>query len=225
MGNVKYVAERVAPNDAIGERTAGFLGEEPARVVSYVPRDAGLVKSYGLGDGRNVYVFALKALRQLMRTREMPFDLLIASTSYGWYEEYAAVPRDKMLLLEYEDTAIRGSGSFDADLARRVVEFLGANEEARDVAFACDAGLSRSPALAAACLRGWGYGDGCIWLNPHFRPNTLVYQLTCEAYGIDATDAEAEELAEANEAALAAAIDEATARMRRLSGRGDVGCA
>jgi hypothetical protein len=78
--------------------------------------------------------------------------------------------------------------------------------------------------LAAACLRAWGYGDGCIWLNPNFRPNTLVYQLTCDAYGIDVTDAEAEELAETNEAALAAAIDEATARMRRLPGRDGAGC-
>lgn len=143
-------------------------------------------------------------------------------TSYGWYEEYAAVPRDKMLLLEYEDTVMRASGSFDAALARRAMEFLGASGGVRDVAFCCDAGLSRSPALAAVCLRGCGYGDGCIWLNPHFRPNTLVYQLMCATYGIVVSDAEAEALAEANETALAAMIDEATARTRRLTGRDDV---
>lgn len=62
--------------------------------------------------------------------------------------------------------------------------FLGLSDNIADLYICCDSGESRSPAIAAAILTVSGLSDDCIWRNPFFVPNTLVYKKVCCAFGI-----------------------------------------
>lgn len=54
----------------------------------------------------------------------------------------------------------------------------------------CDAGQSRSPAVAAALTRALRADDLPIWANPHYTPNMLVYEMLAEALGVPLSDSE-----------------------------------
>ena len=52
-----------------------------------------------------------------------------------------------------------------------------------DIVIACDAGISRSPAIAAALLRSFDQDDMTIWTDPKFSPNPLVFYTLCKTLG------------------------------------------
>ncbi len=52
-----------------------------------------------------------------------------------------------------------------------------------DCFIACDAGESRSPAVAAGLLRSFDKDDSYIWKSGDYRPNVLVYKTMIELQG------------------------------------------
>ena len=54
----------------------------------------------------------------------------------------------------------------------------------------CDAGESRSPAVAAAVMRHFGLDDMQVWKNPHYHPNMLVFEMLADALGAAVSDEE-----------------------------------
>lgn len=56
----------------------------------------------------------------------------------------------------------------------------------------CDAGESRSPAVAAAVMRYFGLDDMQVWRNPHYHPNMLVFEMLADAMGVAVSDEEKE---------------------------------
>ena len=66
---------------------------------------------------------------------------------------------------------------------------LGLSDEITDLYICCDSGESRSPAIVAAILTVSGLSDACIWENPYYTPNALVYQRVCSAFGMHISDA------------------------------------
>lgn len=64
---------------------------------------------------------------------------------------------------------------------------------------ACDGGDSRSHAIAASILLVSGRSDDCIWDNPFYHPNPLVYYRMCISFGINMTFEKACELKLRNE--------------------------
>ena len=54
----------------------------------------------------------------------------------------------------------------------------------------CDAGESRSPAVAAAVMRYFGLDDMQVWRNPHYHPNMLVFEMLADAMGVAVSDEE-----------------------------------
>ena len=68
---------------------------------------------------------------------------------------------------------------FTARQARQVADFVrGLPEEIRTLVFQCEAGVSRSPAMAAAVSRSMGMDD-LRFFRLHM-PNRLVYRLVLE---------------------------------------------
>ena len=61
-----------------------------------------------------------------------------------------------------------------------------------DVFISCDAGESRSPAVAAGLLVLLGKDDSYIWESDDYRPNTLVFRLLLEMAGCSNTVAKTE---------------------------------
>jgi len=92
-----------------------------------------------------------------------------------------------VLRLSFED--VEGDFDFFADKpaarpftarhARQVADFVrGLPEEIRTLVFQCEAGVSRSPAMAAAVSRSMGLDD--LRFFRLYVPNRLVYRLVLE---------------------------------------------
>jgi len=57
----------------------------------------------------------------------------------------------------------------------------------------CEAGMSRSPAIAAAVMLALGGDDMPIWENPAYSPNGYVYRMVLKAFGLDASGTDEKE--------------------------------
>lgn len=81
-----------------------------------------------------------------------------------------------VLLLTFADTECEehpdAITAFDIQKIREFIETCNTT----DVVIACDAGESRSPAVAAALMVLLGEDDSYIWKSNDYRPNTLVYR-------------------------------------------------
>ena len=96
--------------------------------------------------------------------------------------------RKGILRLAFADTAEPGrADSFTPSLAREVLDFSARMwEEVEVFLIHCEAGLSRSPAIAAALSRIY-YNDDGPWFELDF-PNRLVYRILIETNSQNAAD-------------------------------------
>jgi len=90
--------------------------------------------------------------------------------------------REGLLQLAFADTADpEGADSFTSSLATEVLDFVEQVWDRIEVLLIhCEAGLSRSPGVAAALSRIY-YGDDGLWFEYDF-PNSLVYQLLVDGH-------------------------------------------
>lgn len=79
----------------------------------------------------------------------------------------------EILRLTFRDVLI-GDGVFTANDAQKIWDALGRNADVTRVVVHCDAGISRSAAVAAAILRAAGDDDAEIFRR--HRPNPHVYE-------------------------------------------------
>lgn len=79
--------------------------------------------------------------------------------------------------------------SFSQTDAAAFADFV-KNLEADVLYCCCDAGESRSPAVAAAVMRYFGLDDMQVWKNPHYHPNMLVFEMLADALGAAVSDEE-----------------------------------
>ena len=70
----------------------------------------------------------------------------------------------------------------------------------------CDAGESRSPAVAAAVMRYFGLDDMQIWKDPHYHPNMLVFEMLADGLGVAVSDEEKDFRLDTNRKAFRDAI-------------------
>ena len=91
---------------------------------------------------------------------------------------------------QYEDLDYECPGrSFSKADAAAFADFI-KNLEADVLYCCCDAGESRSPAVAAAVMRYFSLDDMQIWENPHYHPNMLVFEKLAGALGVAVSDEE-----------------------------------
>lgn len=99
----------------------------------------------------------------------------------------------KLLGLHIADVLLpRDPKSMDSAAAWQIKAF--ADEVMKNVdalIVCCSAGISRSPAVAAAIMRGSGLDDGSIWDDCRYSPNPLCYEMVLRAYGIAPDDIDA----------------------------------
>jgi len=109
---------------------------------------------------------------------------------------------------QYEDLDYESPGrSFSREDAVAFADFLTEQENPIDTLYCCcDAGESRSPAVAAAVMRYLGMDDMAIWQNPRYHPNMLVFVMLTEALGAAVSDEEIDLLLYTNQKAFRDAI-------------------
>ena len=79
-----------------------------------------------------------------------------------------------------------------------------------DLFIFCDAGESRSTAIAAAILLAGGRSDAPVWSNPFYHPNTFVFGRLCQAFGMKMTEAQIAEKKRQSEDAFRSAMKNGT---------------
>ena len=132
----------------------------------------------------NIHISPLKALLY----RRDPFCDPARSAAILCSSDFSPLSRRNPFVhyirLEFQDTPdARNPYSFRPEQAETVARFIdGLPAGITDLFIACDAGSSRSPAIAAALLRASGRSDKEIWQDPKCTPNPLVYRLACRAF-------------------------------------------
>ena len=109
---------------------------------------------------------------------------------------------DSLIKIPYSDPILRVcfqditddkcSDAFQNEHARQIICFferIRENEKINCIFVCCDAGISLSPAIAAALMREQGQNDDCIWSDAEYDPNPLVYRQLCHAFGHPVTSA------------------------------------
>lgn len=108
---------------------------------------------------------------------------------------------------QYEDLDYECSGrSFSDEAAEAFAAYLTAHPALDTLYCCCDAGESRSPAVAAAALRFFGRDDLPIWSDPHYHPNMLVFEKLMTALGMPVADEEKDLLIHINRKAFRDAV-------------------
>lgn len=92
---------------------------------------------------------------------------------------------------QYEDLDFVCPGrSFSSEDAKAFAAYVKGLTDVDTLYCCCDAGESRSPAVAAAVMRYFGLDDMLVWKNPHYHPNVLVFEMLSDALGAAVSDEE-----------------------------------
>lgn len=125
-----------------------------------------------------------KALQNLIE-RALPEDLAVISIRNRQDGIPIDASKERLLILCFDDTAEDLSNAMTAAQADAVARFARTHRDrVGTLLIHCHAGMSRSPAVAAAIRRGFGWGDLSIWQNTAYRPNALCYRRVLQAFGV-----------------------------------------
>lgn len=117
-----------------------------------------------------------------------------------------------LLQLHFIDTEDEDNPkSFSLDNGEKIKSFIvSLPSNITDLFVLCDAGESRSTAIAAAILIFLGRSDKPVWDNPFYHPNTLVFRRLCKVFGIEMTEEQIESKKKQNEYAFKNAMKNST---------------
>lgn len=137
-----------------------------------------------------VQICPIKRLYQILAEKNIgKYGAIISSASVIDVEKVHCIP---YVFRQYEDLDYECPGrSFSHVDATAFADFVN-NLEADVLYCCCDAGESRSPAVAAAVMRYFGLDDMQVWRNPHYHPNMLVFEMMTNVLGAEASDEEKE---------------------------------
>lgn len=138
----------------------------------------------------DIRICPVKSLYRLLAEENTHRCAAIISSTDGIHEDkLSAIP---YIFRQYADLDYECPGrSFSQADAAAIAVFLARKEKEIDLLYCCcDAGESRSPAVAAAVLRFLGRDDLPIWRSPHYHPNMLVFSMLAEALGVAVSDEE-----------------------------------
>lgn len=113
-------------------------------------------------------------IRQFLRTDSLPAtSAAILKTSEQLDISRIAIP---FVMGEYMDFDYESPRSFGDQHAASFSHFIRSlDRNITDLFVCCDAGESRSPAIATAIRRWLGHNDQHIWSNCKFYPNMLCF--------------------------------------------------
>lgn len=152
----------------------------------------------------NLHIMPIKSFLNLNVSPEC--SAAIISTSSDIDEARISCP---YILAEYMDFDYESPRSFSIEQASTFASFVKSLEEkTADLYVCCDAGESRSPAIAAAIHRWFAQNDAYIWESPKYHPNVLCFCRMLEVLNLNITDEEVDALIETNKSAFKKAVQQ-----------------
>jgi len=105
---------------------------------------------------------------------------VIASTSSD--DKLKEVKKKNKLVLYYDDIT-SGKRAFNVKHAKKIKRFMKKISEKDIIYCLCDAGISRSSAIACALSKYYNGDDSNIWNDWHFEPNKHIYTMLLKEVG------------------------------------------
>lgn len=105
---------------------------------------------------------------------------VIASTSSD--DKLKEVKRKNKLVLYYDDIT-SGKRAFNVKHAKKIKRFMKKINKKDTIYCLCDAGISRSSAIAAALSKYYNGNDSNIWNDWHYEPNKHIYRMLLKEVG------------------------------------------
>ena len=137
----------------------------------------------------SIQICPVKRLYQILT--QIPTEdtgAILSSASEIKAEKLRGIP---YVFRQYEDLDYECPGrSFSWEDATAFAAFVKSPNCPEKLFCCCDAGESRSPAVAAAVMRYLGMDDLQIWNDPRYHPNMLVFSMLAEALDVPVTDEE-----------------------------------
>lgn len=140
--------------------------------------------------GMTIQICPIKRLYQILAEGNIGYcGAIISSASEIDTEKLRGI---SYVFRQYEDLDHECPGrSFSKTDATAFAEFTKSLVNDVDTLYCCcDAGESRSPAVAAAVMRYFGLDDMQVWKIPHYHPNMLVFEMLSDALGAAVSDEE-----------------------------------
>ena len=152
-----------------------------------------------------VQICPIKRLYQILAEGNIgKCGAIISSASEINAEKLRAIP---YVFRQYEDLDYECYGrSFSSEDAKAFADYVKGMADVDTLYCCCDAGESRSPAVAAAVMRYLGMDDMAVWRNPHYHPNMLVFAMLMDAVNLSISDEEKDYLLYTNQKAFRDAI-------------------
>ena len=133
-----------------------------------------------------IHIFSRAMLKEISQGHIFPNVALIEVSGEMPFITYDFGNFGKRLKLIFEDVNNpadpAGMTIHQADEIATFVHSLRDDTEA--IYVSCEAGISRSSAIAAAIYRFYNMDDSVIWNDWQYRPNMLCYQLVLKAFGL-----------------------------------------
>lgn len=105
---------------------------------------------------------------------------VIASTSFD--EKLKEIKRKNKLVLYYDDIT-SGKRAFNKKHAKQIKRFMKKISKKDTIYCLCDAGISRSSAIAAVLSKYYNGDDSNILNDWHYEPNKHIYKLLLKEVG------------------------------------------
>ena len=159
----------------------------------------------------NIHISSIKALTENTFTDTVG-DYAVISCAERTSRYLSLCPPPLLLQLTFADTISETDPrGFTAEHGKDIKSFMEAlPDTVSDLFIFCDAGESRSTAIAAAILLASGRSDDAVWNNPFYHPNTLVFSHLCQAFGIKLSQEQIEAKRKQSEDAFKNAIKNGT---------------
>ena len=154
----------------------------------------------------NIKICPIKRLYRILAEENADKCGAVISSSSGFDAgKLRSIP---YVFRQYEDLDYECPGrTFSREDAVAFADFIREQEKSADTLYCCcDAGESRSPAVAAAVMRHLGMDDAAVWHDPHYHPNMLVFVMLADALGLVVPDEEIDFLLYTNQKAFRDAI-------------------
>lgn len=134
-------------------------------------------------------VFVRSKGHAAMFESDVPFAAISVSTNPGEWPVISETNRVGLLQLSFADRDMSGvtqemiaeKNLFRPDQAKQILDFVSQNwDKVEAFLIHCEAGLCRSPAIAAAITKIGGGDDK--WYFIHYSPNRYVYKTILESH-------------------------------------------
>lgn len=138
------------------------------------------------GAGRFFYVMPICEVERFVLAGELSEEnSCVVASSSPVTKSSKILAKAGALLLEYFDVEEAKRGLRPVQ-ARRVAAYVRAKMNCKNIVTCCTHGKSRSPALMAAILHGFGCENAsrAVLEDERFSPNIHVCKLVCEAFDI-----------------------------------------